>query len=329
MPSAYGVYAKKPVAYITKTTKLNVMSNSQEPANLESENRAGVTYAVAAFGLWALNPLYFKLLADISAFEVVAHRALWSVPFGFAVVLFLGRTSDMARVFKRPDLLLKLMMTGLIISGNWVLFVWAVAVGLTLEASLGYFINPLLNVVIGYLLLGERLSRAQTIAVCLAGVGVVVQTIGAGVFPWVAIVLAVLFATYGYFRKTIDVGPVQGFVIETTMLLPFSIGYVIWLAMQGTMQFADTSTNTYLLILSGPVTAIPLMLFASGAKRLRYSTIGILQYIAPSGMFLIAVYLFHEPVGFWKLVSFGFIWMALAIYSFDAYRQDRATKKTL
>ncbi|HFC04095.1 MAG TPA: EamA family transporter RarD [Rhizobiales bacterium] len=305
------------------------MKNSRKNVNNRSESSQGVIYAVAAFGLWALNPLYFKLLAGVSPFEVITHRAFWSVPFGVAVVLYLSRTSDIARVFKRPDLLLKLMMTGLIISGNWVIFVWAVAVDLTLEASLGYFINPLLNVIIGYLLLGERLTTAQTVAVLLAALGVVIQTVGAGVFPWVAIVLAVLFAAYGYVRKTIDVGPVQGFVIETTMLLPFSIAYAIWLAFQGTMQFASNATDTFLLVLSGPVTAIPLMLFASGARRLRYSTIGILQYIAPSGMFLIAVFVFKEQVGFWKLVSFAFIWVALAIYSYDAFRQERADRKTL
>ncbi len=299
------------------------MSKTGGSINTRDGSQTGVIYAVAAFGLWALNPLYFKMLAHISPLEVVAHRALWSVPFGFAVILFLGRTSDIARVYKRPDLLLKLMMTGLIISGNWVIFVWAVAVDLTLEASLGYFINPLFNVIIGYVLLGERLTRAQIIAVVLVGIGVVVQTIGAGVFPWVAIVLAVLFATYGYVRKTIDVGPVQGFVIETTMLLPFAVGYAIWLLFQGTMQFAGNTSDTMLLVLSGPVTAIPLMLFASAAKRLRYSTIGILQYITPTGMFVTAVFVFYEPVSFWKLVSFGFIWMALAIYSFDAYRQER------
>ena len=293
------------------------------------ENRLGVVFALAAFGLWSLNPLYFKLLAHISPLEVITHRAFWSVPFGFAIVLYMGRTSDMARAFKSPKILLRLMMTGLIISGNWVLFVWAVAVGLTLEASLGYLINPLFNVVIGFMLLGERLTRAQTIAVALAGAGVVVQTIGAGVFPWVAIVLAVLFAAYGYFRKTIDVGPVQGFVVETTVLLPFSIGYASWLALQGTMQFTSNLSDTFLLVMCGPVTAIPLMLFASGAKRLRYSTIGILQYVAPTGMFVIAVYVFNEPVGFWKLVSFGFIWVALAIYSFDAIRQERKLRKPL
>jgi chloramphenicol-sensitive protein RarD len=298
-------------------------------ANTPDQSQAGFFYAMAAFSLWALNPLYFKLLAHISPFEVIAHRAFWSVPFGFTIVLFLSRTSDMARVFKRPDLLLKLMMTGLIISGNWVLFVWAVAVDLTLEASLGYFINPLLNVIIGYLLLGERLTRAQTLAVVLAAIGVVVQTIGSGVFPWVAIALAVLFTSYGYFRKTIDVGPVQGFVIETTLLLPFSLGYVIWLTMHGTMQFAASSTDTLLLVLCGPVTAIPLILFASAAKRLRYSTIGFIQYITPSGMFLTAVFIFGEDVGFWKLISFGFIWLALVIYSVDAYRQDAKQRKRL
>ena len=289
----------------------------------------GVIYALAAFGIWSIGPLFFKMLSHVSPFEVITHRVFWSVLFGYAVVLYMSRTSDMVRVFKTPELMLKLMLTGLIVSGNWVLFVWAVAVDLTLEASLGYFINPLLNVIIGFALLGERLTKAQTIAVLLAAVAVVVQTIGAGVFPWVAIALAVLFAIYGYIRKTINVGPVQGFVIETTMLLPFSIAYALWISINGTMQFATTSSNTFLLIMCGPVTAIPLMLFSSGAKRLRYSTIGILQYIAPTGMFLIAVFIFNEPVGFWKLVSFAFIWVALTIYSVDAIRLDRKARKEL
>ena len=303
--------------------------STAQSTNTADEGRLGVAYALAAFGIWSIGPLFFIMLSHVSPFEVIIHRVFWSVLFGFAVVLYTSRTSDMARVFKTPELMFKLMLTGLIVSGNWVLFVWAVAVGLTLEASLGYFINPLLNVIIGFVLLGERLTTAQTISVLLAAVGVVVQTIGAGVFPWVAIALAVQFAVYGYIRKTINVGPVQGFVVETTLVLPLSIVYAVWLAMQGTMHFAGTSSDTILLILCGPVTAIPLMLFASGAKRLRYSTIGILQYIAPTGMFFIAVYIFNEPVGFWKLVSFAFIWTALTIYSIDAIRQDRKARKAL
>jgi len=300
--------------------------SSLKPANTTDESRLGVIYGLAAFSLWAIGPLFFKMLSHVNPFEVITHRVIWSVLFGVAIVLITSRTNDIVRVLKTPEIMLKLMLTGLIISGNWALFVWAVAVGLTLEASLGYFINPLFNVVIGFVLLGERLTRPQTIAVLLAGVGVVVQTIGAGVFPWVAIILAVLFAIYGYYRKTINVGPVQGFVIETSMLLPFGIAYAVWLAVQGTAHFAITTSDTLLLVICGPITAIPLMLFASGAKRLRYSTIGILQYVAPTGMFLIAVFVFNEPVGFWKLVSFGIIWVALAIYSIDAIRQDRKAR---
>jgi len=300
---------------------------SVKPQTTTDESRLGVIYAMSAFGLWAIGPLFFKLLSHVSPFEVIAHRVIWSVVFGVAVVLITSRTKDIVRAFKTPEIMLKLMLTGMIISGNWVLFVWAISVGLTLEASLGYFINPLLNVLIGFVLLGERLTKLQTIAVILAGIGVVVQTIGAGVFPWLAMVLAVSFASYGYFRKTVNVGPVQGFVIETSLLLPFAIAYAVWLAVYGAANFATTTSDTYLLVLCGPLTAIPLMLFASGAKRLRYSTIGILQYIAPTGMFLIAVFVFNESVGFWKLISFGFIWVALAIYSFDTIRQDRKAKK--
>jgi len=305
------------------------MSDLRPSKKTQDERQAGVFYALAAFGLWALNPLFFKLLSHLSPFEVVAHRVLWSVPFGFALVFVLARTSDMKRVFKTPRLMAKLLLTGLLISGNWLLFVWAVSNDLTLEASLGYFINPLFNVIIGYVLLGEKLSGAQILAAGLAAVGVLIQTVAAGVFPWVAIILAVLFAAYGYFRKTIDVGPAQGFVIETTLLLPFGIGYILWLIGQGTSQFAGTTYDTVLLILCGPVTAIPLILFANAARRLRLSTIGLLQYIVPTGMFFTAVFIFKEPVGIAKLVGFGFIWVALAIYSIDALRQDRKARKAL
>ncbi|HHI82045.1 MAG TPA: EamA family transporter RarD [Rhizobiales bacterium] len=295
-----------------------------EAALARKERRLGVIYALSAFGLWALNPLFFKLLAHVNPFEVIVHRAFWSVPVGLAITFYLGRTGDIKRVFQTPGLLARMSVSALLISGNWVLFVWAVAAGLTLQASLGYFINPLLNVLIGFLLLGERLTRPQMFAVALVAIAVAIQTIGAGVFPWVAVSLAVMFALYGYIRKTADIGPVQGFVAETIIMLPASLALAWWFAASGNMQFTASWSNAVLLIACGPVTAAPLIFFASGARRLRYSTIGILQYIAPSGMFVIAVFIFHEPVGVWKLASFALIWLALIIYTTDAMARDRS-----
>ena len=292
------------------------------PAGKKRQARLGVIYALAAFGLWSMTPLFFKLLAHVNPLEVIAHRAFWSVPIGLAITIFLDRTHDLIRVFKTPGLFARLVLTALLITGNWTLYVWAVAQGYTLDASLGYFINPLFNVFIGYLFLAERLSMPQIFSVGLAAVAVAIQTLGAGQFPWIALSLAAMFSIYGYIRKTADIGPVQGFVAETIIMLPASLALAWWFAASGSMQFTASWNNTLLLITCGPVTAAPLIFFASAARRLRYATIGLLQYIAPSGMFLIAIFVFHEPAGAWKLASFALIWLALAIYTIDSARRD-------
>jgi chloramphenicol-sensitive protein RarD len=291
-----------------------------------NDSQRGVAFALGAFVIWAVNPLFFKVLAHINPIEVIAHRIFWSVPVGFLIVMLLGRTSDITRVFKNPGLLGKMLLTGLLISVNWGVFVWAIGAGLTLETSLAYYINPLFNVLLGFAFLGERLSLAQTVAVGLAGIGVLIQAIDSGVFPWVAIILALAFSIYGYLRKTVDVGPSQGFVVETILLVPLALATAIWFWASGKMHFGVTASDTLLLLASGPVTAIPLLLFAAGARRLRYSTIGILQYITPTGMFVIAIFIFREPASFYKLVGFVFIWAALAVYTIDSLRQDHARK---
>ena len=302
------------------------MSETTTDINQVKPNLSGVYYAFGAFGLWAIAPIFFKQIGYINPIEIVVHRAIWSVVVGFAIVVATGRTSDIVRAFTTPKLLFTLMGSGALITVNWVLFIWAISVGLTLEASLAYYINPLLNVVIGMVLLNERLNRFQFAAVVLAAIGVVVQTIATGSIPWVAIILPTTFALYGYVRKTVDVGPVQGFVVETTLMLPFSIGIAIWFASTGQAHFATNTFDTLMLMACGPVTAVPLILFASGARRLRYSTIGIMQYIAPTGMFLIAIFVFGETVTTLKLIGFGLIWIALGIYTYDALSADRREK---
>ena len=303
------------------------MSDSNSNITQQNNSLTGLYFAFGAFGLWAIAPIFFKQIEYINPVEIVVHRAIWSVVVGVVIVLFMGRTSDIVRAFTTPKLLFTLMGSGALISVNWVLFVWAISVGLTLEASLAYYINPLLNVAIGVVLLNERLSRFQLLAVGLAAIGVIIQTIATGSIPWVAIILPTTFALYGYVRKTIDVGPVQGFVVETTLMLPFSIAIAIWFAKTGVAHFASNSYDTLMLIACGPVTAIPLILFASAARRLRYSTIGILQYIGPTGMFFTAIFLFGESVNTLKLIGFAVIWLALAIYTYDTLKQDRREKK--
>jgi chloramphenicol-sensitive protein RarD len=288
--------------------------------------RTGVLLGLCAFSLWGFYALYFKQLAHINPAEVVAHRAFWSVPFAGIILFAMGRTGDIARAFRSPRILGLLCITTLLVTINWGFFVWAVAVDRTLEASLGYYINPLLNVLIGFALLGERFSLAQRVAISLAVLAVIIMTFSVGVFPWLPLLLGGSFATYGYIRKTMDVGPVQGFFVESVLLSVMAVAILVWLSGSGeTLYFATSAKDTVLLISCGPMTAMPLMLFAAAARRLRLSTLGLLQYIAPTGLFLTGVFVFAEPIGWGRLITFLLIWSALAIYSFEALRLDRSS----
>lgn len=302
---------------------MTAASREDSPTTAAAEGRSGVLYALLAYGLWGGTGLYFGALSHISPIEVIAHRAWWSVPIAVVALVVFGTLADLGSVLGQRRLLGGLLFTSLLLAANWWLFVWAVAADRTLETSLGYFINPLLNVLIGFTLLGERLTRAQTFAVGLAALAVAVQTVMAGVLPWVALLLAGTFAAYGYIRKTVPVGPVQGFVVESLVLSAIGIAVMAWLIAHGTVRFATNITDTLLLLGCGPVTALPLMWFSAAARRIRFSTLGILQYIAPSGLFLTAVFAFGEPIDLWRLASFALIWTGLAIYSVDALRGER------
>lgn len=290
----------------------------------QSEARKGAVYALLAYGLWGTYALYFGALAHVDALEVVAHRAFWSVPVAGAVLLALGKMADTWTIFADRRLMAKMLLTSFLVAVSWAFFVWAVAVDRTLETSLGYYINPLLNVLIGFTILGERLSRAQTFAVALAALAVVLQTLTAGVFPWVALVLAGSFGAYGYLRKTMPVGAVEGFFIEALVLSLVGLLVVAWLSEHAGLTFGSNAAETLLLIGCGPITALPLMWFAAGARRIRLATLGLLQYVAPSGLFLTAIFVFGEPLNVWGLASFVLIWAALAIYSLDTLRGERA-----
>jgi chloramphenicol-sensitive protein RarD len=216
-------------------------------------------------------------------------------------------------------------LTATIITFNWSLYVWAIATDRAIETALGYYINPLVNVLIGAVMLGERLNRVQTLAVGLAAVAVAILTYETGTLPWVSLALAFSFAAYGYFRKTLPLGPSQGFLLEVLILsVPASI-YLVWLNASGAGHMVSSSwPDTLLLLGCGPITAIPLLMFAFGAKALRLSTLGLMQYIAPTMVFLIAVFVFHEPFGKAQLAAFGLIWFALAIYTWSTLRENRA-----
>lgn len=286
------------------------------PTNTEDGARRGFALALSAYFLWGLLPLFMKAVAHLPLAEVVAHRIIWSVPIAAVVLVWLGRTADFKAALRSPRMLGMAALTATVITINWSIYVWAIAVDRTVETALGYYINPLVTVVVGAVFLGERLSRMQMVAVGLATVAVIVLTVEAGTLPWVSLALAFSFAAYGFFRKTLPIGPSQGFLLEVLILSVPALGYAIYLAVTGQGHFATgTWQDTALLLGCGPVTAVPLLMFAFGAKLLRLSTLGIMQYIAPTMVFLIAVLIFHEPFGMTQAVAFALIWAALAIYS--------------
>ncbi len=287
------------------------------------EARRGVLFAALAYTIWGTTAAFFQLLGHVRAVEVIAHRALWSIPIALVVLLVLGRTGDMARAFRSPRLLAMLAVTATLVSVNWGFYVWAVTSGRGVEASLGYFINPLVNVALGYVLLGERLGGGQKTAVGLAVLAVLILTISAGVFPWISLVLAITFGLYGYFRKTLDIGPAQGFLVEVVLLAAPSLVIAGWLGLRGEGAFLATWQDTVLLIASGLFTAMPLIFFAAAARRLRLATLGLMQYIAPSLIFLTAVLWIGEPMGLWRWISFAIIWLALGIFSLASLREQR------
>ena len=291
----------------------------------QTDASRGFALALGAYLLWGLLPFYMKAVAHLPLTEVVAHRILWSVPIAGATLVWLRRTADFKVAIRSPRMLAMAALTATLITVNWGIYVWAIAVDRTVETALGYYINPLVNVVVGALLLGERLGRAQIFAVALAAVAVTVLTFEAGQLPWVSLALAFSFAAYGYFRKTLPIGPSQGFFLEVLLLSVPALGYVIWLQSTGQGHFLTGAPGDTLLLLGcGPVTAVPLLLFAFGARLLRFSTIGIMQYIAPTIVFLIAVFVFGEPFDAIHALAFGLIWVALAIYSWSMFFAPKA-----
>ncbi len=289
-----------------------------------SEVRRGVAYAAGSYVLWGIIPVFWKLLSQFSTSEILVFRIVGTVVFAGAVAALLRRGSQIAEVTRNAKAILALIISALLIGGNWWLFVWSVNNDRILETSLGYFINPLVSIVLGVAVLGERLNAWQMAAIGIACLGVINQAVAAGVLPWISLTLAVSFALYGLVRKQVAVASLDGLLVETTLLLPLTLGYLLLLTGQGQSQFLETSLgNQALLLLAGPVTAVPLLLFAAGVRRVRLSTMGFLQYIAPSLSMLVAVFVYAEPFTSAHAVTFGLIWTALAIVSVDALRRER------
>jgi chloramphenicol-sensitive protein RarD len=287
----------------------------------DARSRSGVLFAGGAFFIWGIVPLYFAALRTVSAYEIIAHRVLWSMLF---LALLLGLTrgfGEVRAVFRRPRMVGMLALSSALVAANWLTFVWAVNAGRVLETSLGYFLTPQVNVLLGSLFLGERLRRTQWLAVSLAAAGVVNQVLLLGRLPWVSLALAATFGCYGLLRKQIEVGPVSGLLVETVVATPVALGYLAYLTVTGGLAFGHGSLGRdALLVLLGVVTAVPLMLFAAGAQRLRLVTVGFLQYAAPSMTFLLAVFVFREPLGLARALTFLLIWAGIVVYALDSWR---------
>lgn len=302
------------------------MVNTPTPKNEDSLR--GFGFALTAYLLWGFLPLFMKALAHISPAEVIAHRVIWSIPVAGAVLWATGRSTDLKTALRTPKMLGMASITAALITVNWGIYVWAIGAGHALDAALGYYINPLFSVFLGAVLLGERLSRAQLCAIALAVLAVAILTYDTGKLPLTALALTVSWGFYAYFKKSLPIGPNQGFFLEILLLLLPSLGYVAWLQLQGTGHFmVGHARDTILLLCCGLVTAIPLMIYANGAKLLRLSTIGIMQYIAPTMIFLTAVFVFHEPFGRAQMIAFPMIWAALVIYTASLIAQARAASR--
>lgn len=292
------------------------------------ESRQGLLYALGAYGIWGLVlPIFMKRLADVSPIEVVAHRILWALPLAVAILLWNGRLRAALGHFRNARTLALAGLTAALISLNWGTYVYAIGSGNTLDAALGYYINPLVNVALAAIFLGERPTRLQAVAILLAAIGVSVLTVEAGRLPWISLLLAMTFGTYGLLRKTVPVGASEGFFLEVVILLAPSILLVALFVPD--MHFGADGFETGLLVAAGPLTAIPLILYAAGARLLHFTTIGILQYIVPTLLFFTAVLLFGEPFGEWQLVAFAFIWSALGLYTWSLLRGRRVANPEL
>jgi chloramphenicol-sensitive protein RarD len=293
----------------------------------EAEARKGVLYGLSAYLLWGFLPVYFKLLGDVLPTEVVAQRVLWSVLLLAGLIAAARRWPQLRAAFANPQALKILAASALLIGVNWLVYIWAIGADHVLETSLGYFLNPLVNVVMGVVLLKERLTRAQGVAVALATLGVAVLAAGAASGLWISLALALSFATYGLLRKIAPVDSLEGLTIETLMLAPVAALYLLWLG--PAVAFGTATDLSLLLALGGVVTATPLLLFAAAARRLRYSTLGLLQYIAPTIQFLLAVLVYGEALTAAHLFCFAAIWAGLAIYAADGLRRARPANAAL
>lgn len=299
-------------------------SNNSPTTQSDTDTLWGVIFAVSAFLIWGISPIYWKALRVVPALEIILHRIVWSFFLLVPLIIIMRRWQEFILVFKNLRTMLILLFTAIIVSGNWLLYIWAVNADHLLQASLGYYINPLVNVVLGVVFLKERLRPPQILAVILATAGVLYLTLSYGEFPWIALTLAVSFGLYGLIRKVAPVSSLVGLTVETLLLSIPALVYLFYLDCLGQGSIFRVSLKLDLMLMGcSVVTALPLLFFTLGARRLYLSTMGLLQYVAPSCMFVLAVFLFREPFENAQIVTFVLIWTALAIYSADSVRYYR------
>ncbi len=294
----------------------------------DKDARDGLVAGLAAYLMWGFLPAYFVTVAAAEPLEVLAHRILWAVPFGALVLTIRHQWPEVKRALTHKAMLGWLSVTALFIALNWLIYIWAIQDGRIVETSLGYYINPLIHVLAGVVLLGERLRRLQIIAVVLAAIGVTVLTIRGGQVPWVALALAFSFAVYAVIRKRVVIGAMPGLFVETLLLLPFALAWFWWIVSSGRSDFAQGDTAlTFWLVMAGPITALPLMCFAIAARRLMLTTIGFMQFIAPTIQFCTGLY-YGEQLTVPHIICFAFIWTAVIVFSVDAVRAGRRKSAT-
>jgi chloramphenicol-sensitive protein RarD len=299
-------------------------------AQTTDQTKAGIIFAICAYSMWGIAPIYFKALMSIPAPEILMHRVVWSACVLCFLVLGLRNITKVRVAISSPSVLKTLLAGGLLLALNWLLFIWAVNNEHILEASLGYYINPLINIFLGRLFLGEVLRPLQKVAVGIAIAGVLILLLNYGRLPWIALSLALTFSIYGLLRKQAAVDSIPGLFIETLMMLPAAVIYWIWFSEVSRDLSANPPHLSILLVCAGIVTTAPLLCFTAAARRLQYSTLGFLQYIGPSIMFCLATFMYNETLTSARLITFIFVWSALALFTYDsvkAYRHERRLKK--
>jgi chloramphenicol-sensitive protein RarD len=293
-----------------------------------TETQRGAAFAVCAYTVWGVNPVYFKWLSSVSPVELLCHRIVWSVVLLAAIVVAMRRGAAVRSVLKHPSQLKWLAVSSVLISINWLVFIWAVQHGRIVETTLGYFINPLLSVLLGVLFFHERIDRLQTVAIAIAAVGVLNEIVQVGVFPWIGLTLALSFGLYGFVRKRVGVEAIIGLGIETSLLAPFAlVGLGIMFANGAAAFGTQGATVSSGLIAAGAITSFPLVCFAAAALRLPLSVLGIFQYLSPSLSLAIAVFMFREPFTAANAMTFGCIWSGLVLFTLSAFSTERAVAR--